>query len=74
MNAGISAEHPVLLALQGRVRTQVTGLVHKGDMMVSAGNGTARSDADPPTGAIIGKSLENFEGDLGLIEIVVGRV
>jgi hypothetical protein len=37
MNAGISAEHPVLLALQGRVKTRVTGVIRKGDMMVSAG-------------------------------------
>jgi hypothetical protein len=74
MNAGLEAQHPVLVTLQGRVPVSVIGNVRKGDMMVSAGNGVARSDADPRTGALLGKSLEDFTGSDGLIEIVVGRL
>jgi hypothetical protein len=43
-------------------------------MLVSAGNGRARAEADPKLGAVIGKALENFEGTFGTIEVVVGRV
>jgi hypothetical protein len=74
MNAGLDAEHVAVVALQGRVACRVQGLVRKGDMMVSAGNGAARSEADPKTGAVIGKALENFSGESGTIEVVVGRI
>ena len=73
MNAGLDAEHVATIALTGRVPTSVTGAVAKGDLMVSNGDGTARSEADPRAGAIIGKALENFEGDTGVIEVVIGR-
>jgi hypothetical protein len=42
--------------------------------MVSDGNGRARSESNPRPGAVIGKALKSFTGDLGTIEIVVGRV
>jgi hypothetical protein len=74
MNAGLDAEHVAVVALQGRVACRVQGPVRKGDMMVSAGNGAARSEADPKTGAVIGKALENFSGESGTIEVVVGRI
>jgi hypothetical protein len=35
--------------------------VAKGDLMVSNGDGTARAEADPRAGAIIGKALEDSE-------------
>ena len=73
MNAGLEAEHVVTIALTGRVPTSVTGTVAKGDLMVSNGDGTARAEADPRAGAIIGKALENFAGDTGTIEVVIGR-
>ena len=41
--------------------------------MVSNGDGTARSEANPKVGTVIGKSLANFTGDTGVIEVVVGR-
>ena len=41
--------------------------------MVSAGNGLARADADPRVGTLIGKALEDFDGDEGTIEIVIGK-
>jgi hypothetical protein len=74
MNAGLEAEHTAVVALQGRVPCLVQGPVAKGDMMVSAGNGRAQACDNPLTGAVIGKALENFDGDQGTIEVVVGRI
>ena len=74
MNSKMAAENTVALALQGRVPTLVTGNIRKGDMMVTAGNGHARASNTPAMGTVIGKALENFDGDSGTIEIVVGRV
>jgi hypothetical protein len=62
------------IALQGRVPCKVVGPVAKGDMMVSAGNGRARAEANPVMGSVIGKSLENFDGTEGVIEVAVGRL
>jgi hypothetical protein len=73
MNAKCPGEFITPLALQGRVPTKVTGNIKKGDMMVSAGNGYATACSSPSLGSIIGKSLENFDGE-GVIEIVVGRL
>ena len=73
MNAALEAEHVAVVAFTGRVPTSVTGSVAKGDLMVSNGDGTARADTDPKAGSIIGKALENFEGDAGVIEVVIGR-
>lgn len=74
MNSEIAGEHVVDLALLGRVPCKVTGPVSRGDMMVSAGNGRARAESNPKLGAVIGKALENFNGEDGIIEVVVGRV
>jgi hypothetical protein len=74
MNAGLVSEHVATVALTGRVPCSVTGTVRKGDSMVSAGNGVARAEANPAISTVIGKSLEDFDGDSGMIEIVVGRV
>jgi len=74
MNSALQGENVVALALQGRVPTKVKGPVQKGDMMVSAGDGYARSDPDPKIGTVIGKALEDFDGEEGVIEIVVGRL
>jgi len=62
------------IALQGRVPTKVRGTIHKGDMMVSAGNGFARTWNNPAMGTVIGKALENFEGIEGVIEVAIGRM
>jgi len=64
----------VALALQGRVPTKVRGVIHKGDMMISGGNGFARPSSAPLMGTVIGKALENFDGVEGVIEIAVGRL
>ena len=73
MNAGLTAEHVAMVALQGRVPCRVVGPVAKGDMMVAAGNGAARVDNAARAGSIIGKALENFDGATGTIEVVIGR-
>jgi hypothetical protein len=73
MNSGLEAEHVATVALTGRVPCRVTGTVRKGDLMVSAGYGLARAEADPRVGTVIGKALENHEGAEGVIEVVVGR-
>jgi hypothetical protein len=72
MNSEITAEHVVAVAFTGRVPCKVTGTVRKGDLMVSAGNGRARAEANPRVGSVIGKALENSEGE-AVIEVVVGR-
>lgn len=64
----------VAVALTGRVPCRVTGKIAKGDMLVSAGNGAARAEAEPKSGQVIGKALENFDGVDGVIEVVVGRM
>ena len=74
MNTGIQGDHIVAVALQGRVPCRVQGTVRKGQMMVSAGDGYARAESQPAIGTVIGKALENFDGDQGIIEVVVGRV
>jgi hypothetical protein len=74
MNAGLQGEHVVAVALTGRVPTRVTGVVRKGDMMISAGDGKACAAVDPATGSVIGKALADFDGVDGVIEVVVGRL
>jgi hypothetical protein len=71
MNTGLEGANVVALALTGRVPCQVQGTVRKGDLMVSAGNGRARAEANPKVGSVIGKALANSEGD-ATIEVVVG--
>ena len=73
MNEGLDSEFAVAVALTGRVPTLVVGPVRKGDLMVAAGLGRARAEADPRVGSVIGKALEDFDGAEGTIEVVVGR-
>ena len=71
MNSELAAEFVVAVAFTGRVPCKVTGTVAKGDLMVAAGNGRARAEANPKVGTVIGKALANSEGD-AVIEVVVG--
>jgi hypothetical protein len=75
MNSACTGEFVVAVALQGRVPCKVVGKIRKGDIMISAGQGYARScgNLEPKAGQIIGKALEDFHGELGEIEIMVGR-
>ena len=74
MNAGLAGDYVTAVALTGRVPTKVTGVIRKGDMLVATGDGRARAEADPKTGAVIGKALADFDGADGVIEVVVGRL
>jgi hypothetical protein len=74
MNSGLTGDHVATVALAGRVPCQVIGTVWKGAMMVSAPNGRARAERNPAVGTVIGKAIESFDGESGVIEIVVGRM
>jgi hypothetical protein len=73
MNSACEGEHVVNIALQGRAPVKVTGPVYKGDLLVSGSNGHATANNIARAGTIIGKSLENFNGESGIIEVAVGR-
>jgi len=58
--AGDNTTHPPV-AMTGRVQVKVTGIVKKGDRLVSAGNGIARAAQHGEATAfnVIGRALEN---------------
>ncbi len=71
--AGNDATHPPV-AMSGRVPVRVIGTVRRGDRLVSAGNGLARSALKSEMTAfnVIGRALENKNTqDEGTIEAVV---
>jgi hypothetical protein len=71
--AGTDATHPPI-AMTGRVPVRVVGQVHKGDRLVSAGNGLARSaQASEATWSnTIGRSLtDKLDLDEGTVEAIV---
>ena len=73
MNSGQTGDYVVPVALTGRVPCKVTGIVRKGDMMVATSGGRARAESDPVIGSVIGKALADFDGQDGVIEVVVGK-
>ena len=73
MNTGCSG-NAVAIALQGRVPVKVRGIIRKGDMLISAGNGYARPCMAPQVGTVIGKALQDYSGNDGIIEVAVGRL
>jgi len=74
MNQNCPGDHPVAIALQGRVPCKVVGEISKGDIMVSAGNGYAKACSEPRLGSVIGKAIQDFSGTTGVIEVAVGRL
>ena len=71
--AGDDATHPPV-AMTGRVPVQCTGVVHKGDRLVSAGNGLARSARSGEATAFntIGRSLvDKLDAGVGTVEAIV---
>lgn len=74
MNDQLDTQHTVALALLGRVPVRVRGPVQRGQMLVSDSNGFARAESKPEMGTVIGKALEDFSGEEGTIEVVVGRL
>ena len=76
MNSTCEGEHVVPVALQGRTKVKVAGIIHKGDMLVASSvPGHASKGIDPTVGSVIGKALQDHnEPGHGVIEMVVGRV
>ena len=74
MNFNQTGEYVTPVALQGKVPCKVSGKVCKGDMMISGGHGYAISAANPAIGTVIGKALQDFDGEYGIIEVVAGRI
>ena len=76
MNAQLKGDTVVDLALQGRVPCKVIGAVAKGDILVTSDvPGYAIVDNDPKIGTIIGKAVgTKLDNDMGVVEVVVGRV
>ena len=79
MNDQLVSEHVVDVALIGRVPCKVVGRVRKGDLLISSdepGHAQAYRDIhNPPTGSVIGKSIESKDNEEpGVIEVLVGRL
>lgn len=74
MNSALHSEHVATVALMGRVPCLVQGPIRRGQMLVSAGNGRARAEANPAMGTVIGKAMQDHADGPGVIEIVVGRM
>ena len=75
MNAGAGSDttHPPV-AVSGRVQVKVTGIVKKGDRLVSAGNGIARAAGagEATHFNVIGRALEDKNADgIGYVEAFV---
>jgi hypothetical protein len=71
--AGSDSTHPPV-AMTGRVPVQCTGVVCKGDRLVSAGNGLARSAAVGEATAFntIGRALaDKSNPEIGTVEAIV---
>jgi hypothetical protein len=71
--AGTDITHPPV-AMTGRVPVQVTGVVHKGDRLVSAGNGMARAAQPGEATAfnVIGRALvSKLDAGVGAVEAIV---
>lgn len=73
MNSELEHKFVATVALTGRTPVKVIGPVRKGDFMVSAANGYACASADPKLGTVIGKAIENFDGDTGVIEVLINN-
>jgi hypothetical protein len=60
--------------MTGRVPVNVIGIVHKGDRLVSAGNGMARAAqvGEPTAFNVIGRALKDkLDTDIGTVEAIV---
>jgi hypothetical protein len=71
-SAGNNETHPYI-ALKGRVQCKVLGPIKKGSLLVSSNKPGYAEEIklnDHPS-AVIGKALEDFNGELGMIEILV---
>jgi len=75
MNGGLKGTNVTSIALLGRVSCHVIGPVAKGDLLVSAGWGFAKTNNNPAVGTVIGKAVQDFpSSQKGTIEVLIGRV
>jgi hypothetical protein len=78
MNSTQAGEHPLEVALVGRVPCSVIGTICKGDRLVSSdtpGVAQALNSNLYEPGCIIGKALEEYDSiQPGIIEVAVGRL
>jgi len=71
--AGSDSTHPPV-AMTGRVPVKCTGVVHKGDRLVGAGDGIARSAQPGEATAfnVIGRALaDKLDSGIGIVEAIV---
>jgi len=76
MNSDQEGANVIPIALQGRTKVKVVGMIKKGAMLVtSSEEGYACSASDPKIGTVLGKALEDkTTPEKGVINVVVGRV
>jgi hypothetical protein len=77
MNADLTGDYVINLALTGRVPCRVVGKIEKGDRLVSSnmpGVAMTMVTSEYLPGSIVGKALEEYNSDqIGIITIAVGK-
>lgn len=72
MNGILTGVNVIALALKGRVPCNVIGPVAKGDMLVSAGFGFARTDNNATASLVVGRAIGEYAGTgKAVVEIAV---
>lgn len=78
MNSELTGPTVACIALRGRVPVKVKGVVRKGDVLVTAGeghNGYAVAALDPrsvPAAAIVGKAIgDKLDNGTGIVEVLI---
>jgi hypothetical protein len=78
MNSGAQGDHPVAVALLGRVPCRVAGVIRRGDLLCSStvpGHAVSMPADQYRPGAVIGKALaDHNDAGPGMIEVLVGRL
>lgn len=69
-DAGDDSTHPYV-ALAGRVPCKVTGSIKKGDLLMGSAMSGHAMAGEFKGGSMIGKALEDFDGESGVIEVLV---
>jgi hypothetical protein len=68
-----SEEKGQYIALAGKVPCKIIGKIKAGDMLTtSTVEGHAQKAEQPVLGAVVGKALEDFDGERGVIDVWVG--
>ena len=68
--AGDDDTHPYV-ALMGRIPCKVTGEIKKGDLLCTSPVAGHAMAGEAKCGHMIGKALEDFNGEAGVIEVLV---